>query len=200
MSFFDSLTTMIQAPPTMVLSAPQQAALDLNTMDGITAATGEIMGGISHAQFGDQAKASADFQAEQLRQNAGQAQASAQRSAFDVSRQTDYANSRALAVAAASGGGASDPTVVNLIARNAGEGAYRQATALYGGDEKARLFNMQADAKEFEGANTQANSNQVAGSQFFKATSTLLGSEAKNASLLARFGAGGPNLNPNSAS
>jgi len=197
MSFFDSLATMIQAPPTMVLSAPQQAALDLNTMDGVTAATGEIMGAMSHAQFGAQAKASADFQAAQLQQNAGQAQASAQRSAYDAGRQTDYANSRALAVAASSGGGASDPTVVNLMARNAGEGAYRQAVALYGGDEKARLMNMQADAKEFEGANTEANSNQVAGSQLFKAGSTLLGSLGRNASLLARFGAGGPNPNPN---
>ena len=193
MSFFDDLATLTQPQPTLVLNAQQRTALALNDMDGIGAATGNIMEGMNYARYGEQAKESADFQAEQLRQNAGQAQASAQRTAYDASRQTDYANSRALAVAAASGGGASDPTVVNLIARNAGEGAYRQAVALYGGDEKARLDNMQADAKEFEGANAEQNSNSVALGSIWKAGTTLLHSAAAEGSLLTRFGAGGPN-------
>lgn len=192
MSFFDDLATLTQPQPTLVLNAAQRAALALNDADSITAATGDIMGGISHVQFGEQAKASADFQAEQLRQNAGQVQASSQRQAFEADRQTQYANSKALAMAAASGGGASDPTVVNLIARNAGEGAYQKAIALYGGDDKARLMGMQADAKEFEGANTEANSNQVGMAQVFAAGNNLLKGQARNASLLARFGGHGP--------
>ena len=107
--------------------------------------------------------------------------------------------SAALASAAAGGGGASDPTVVNIIARTAGEGAYRRAVALYQGDDRARLMNMQADAKQYEGGNTEANSMLVAGAQVFKGGSTLLNSATRDASLFQRFGAGGPKLSPASS-
>ena len=179
MSFLDDL-----------LNSPQQ----LNAVGTGIEAGGAVVGGLSHIEFGQQAQQSAEFQAAQLRQNAGQAQASAQHAAYDVDRQAQYTASTALATAAASGGGASDPTVVNLIARNAGEFAYRKAVDLYQGDDKARLMNLQADAKEFEGANTKANSNQVAGSQLFKAGTTLLGSAAKTGSMYLKYGAGGPDL------
>lgn len=155
-------------------------------------AGGQIAGGLSHILYGLQAQQAAEFQAAQLRQNAGQAMASAQRRAFDVDRQSKYVASAALASAAASGGGASDPTVVNLIARNAGEFAYRKAVALYQGEDKARALNLQADAKEFEGANVRANSNMVGVMQGFGAASTLMKGQARQASLLQRFGGGGP--------
>jgi hypothetical protein len=158
---------------------------------------GEIMGGISHYEFGQQAMQAAQFQAAQLRQNAGQVQASAQRQAFDVDRQAKYVASSALATAAASGGGASDPTVVNLMARNAGEFAYRKAVALYQGDDKARLMNLQADAKEYEGETTAANSDKVAAAQFLQGGASLLKGSARDSSLLQRFGAGGPRTGGN---
>jgi hypothetical protein len=100
--------------------------------------------------------------------------------------------STALAHAAASGGGASDPTVVNLIARNAGESAYRQAVALYGGDEAARTMQLQADAREYEGKQAQVNSYANATAQGMGARATLLKGMAREASLYLRFGAGGP--------
>lgn len=175
-----------------LLNDPRQ----LNAVATGAEAGGAIVGGLSHIQFGQQAQQSAEYQAEQLRQNAGQTMASSQRSAFDVDRQAQYTASSALATAAASGGGASDPTVVNLIARNAGEFAYRKAVALYQGDDRARLMGMQADAKEFEGVNTQANSNQVGMSQMFAAGTSLLKGSARDASLLRRFGGGGPDVNP----
>lgn len=156
-------------------------------------AGGEIIGGLSHIQFGQQAQAAANYQAQQLRINASEALASSQRQAYEVGRQADYVASTALARAAASGGGASDPTVVNLMARNAGEMAYRKSVALYQGEERARLLNMQADAKEFEGANVRANSMLVGASQFAAAGASLLRGSAKDASLYQRFGAGAPN-------
>ena len=56
------------------------------------------------------------------------------------------ASLRALAVAAASGGGADDPTVVNAIAGIDGEGEYRALTRLYEGDQEALSKEAQADA------------------------------------------------------
>lgn len=155
---------------------------------------GQSVGAVSHLMFGVQARQGGDFQAQQLRQNAGQAQASAQRQAMDVDRQSQYVASAALASAAASGGGASDPTVVNLIAKNAGEFAYRKAVALYQGDERARVDNLQASAKEYEGKNTFLNSALVAGAQMGGAATTLMKGHARDASLLQRFGAGGPKM------
>lgn len=194
MNFFDDIVASMSganAQGLAALSSGQRYALDLNAADALTDLAGNAIGAVSHSRFGQQARESADFQAAQLRQNAGEAQASSQRAAFDIDRQTQIVNSHALAVAAASGGGASDPTVVNLIARNAGEGAYRKAVALYQGDERARLMNLQATAKEYEGRNVAANSNLVAAAQGLRGVGSLMQGYAKGASMYERFGGGG---------
>ena len=92
------------------------------------------------------------FSAEQLRALAGQEIASSQRSAFDQERTARLVQSRALAVAAASGGSAADPTVVSLLARTEGEGYYRASVALYEGQEAARRLRMEASARDYEAA------------------------------------------------
>lgn len=147
---------------------------------------------LSQLQAGNQARDALNFQAQQLRTNAGHAQASAQRQAYDISRQSEVIASNALAHAAASGGGASDPSIVNLIARNAGESAYRQAVALYGGNDEARTLNMQADTKQFEGKQAMRNGVENAIATGYGARSTLMKGMARDASLFQRFGAGGP--------
>jgi hypothetical protein len=153
---------------------------------------GDFMGGLSHIQSGIAARRAASFQADQMRQNAGQAQASAQREAINVDRQAQYIASAALASAAASGGGASDPTVVNLIARNAGEMAYRKSVALYEGDDKARMMNLQADATEYSGKQAQANGIMAGVGSVYNARTTLMKGQARESSILQRFGGGGP--------
>lgn len=198
MSISDLLTAALSGTDQAGLDslAPnQRTALDTNAAGTAAQVGGALLGGLSHLQFGLQAQQAAEFQAAQLRQNAGQAQASSQRTAMDVDKQAAYTASAALATAAASGGGASDPTVVNLIAKNAGEFAYRKAVALYGGDERARLDNLQAAAKEYEGANVRRNSTTVAAGQLFGADTTLIKGMAKGASMFERFGGGGPKLN-----
>lgn len=166
--------------------------LSLNNTGYQTDAIGQEIGGASHYMFGVQAAQAAQYKATQLRINAGQDQASAQRSAADVDRQSQLVASRALAVAAASGGGASDPGVVTILARNAEEGAYKKQVALYQGDEKARVENMQADSTEYEGKTTKLNSTLVAGSQLFGAATTLMKGQARDQSLRQRFGMGSP--------
>lgn len=180
-------------------NTPLETLRTMNAVGTGLDAAGAVIGGLSHIQYGQQAAAAADFAAAQLRQNAGQVQASAQRAAYDVDLQARYTASTALARAAASGAGASDPTVVNLIARNAGEFAYRKAVALYQGEDKARLLEMQADAKEIEGENAERNSMLAGATKMFGAATSILKGTARDGSLLQRFGGGGPNIKPGGA-
>lgn len=181
----------VTAPQMASLDPSQQSAIGANTTGGEISAAGQLAGGLSHVEFGMQAQGAAEFQAQQLRQNAGQAQASAQHAAYSVQLQSQYMASRALAVAAGSGGGASDPTVVNLISRNAAEMAYRQQSVLYAGDEKARSDLMSANAKEYEGGGVMRNSLSVAGGAVLGADTTLLRTGAQGASMFQRFAGGG---------
>ena len=96
-------------------------------------------------------KAAAEFEAKQLEQNAGQALSVAQRQAVETERIGKYTGSRAQAVAAASGGAATDPTAINTIATLAGETAYRKSLDLYQGEERARQLRLAAQATRMSG-------------------------------------------------
>lgn len=180
------------------MGAGGQQAVQTNDVGTGLEAGGQIVGAISHIQYGQQAAQAASFQAAQLRINAGQAQAQGQHQAEDVQRQTQLVTSRALAVAGASGGGASDPGVITVMSSLAKEGAYRQQVALYGGDERARVMNEQADATSFQGRATRLNSDMVAGAQALASTTTLMKGGARDQSLYQRFGGGGPTMLPDS--
>lgn len=124
---------------------------------------------IGNNQQGAAAEQNAQTMAAQLRQNANATRASAQRESINQQRQTQFMTSRAQAVAAASGGGASDPTVVNNIANIEGEGEYRRLTALYNGESQATGQENQARVVE-RGGQASAQAATVAN------TSTILNS------------------------
>jgi hypothetical protein len=140
----------------------------------VLSAYGQRQNGADVAFAGQQQQALAQYQAGQMRVNAIDAQATAQMNAHNIQQQQDYVTSRALAVAAASGGGASDPTVINLIARTAGEGAYRKSVALYEGKAKAQALNNQADATEYGGSLAASNANKTQSADNLAATTTLV--------------------------
>lgn len=120
-----------------------------------------------------------EFEATQLRQQAGQAIAASQRVADEQRRQARLVQSRTIAVVAAGGGGVSDPTIVNMLARTAGEGVYRANVALYGGEERARLLNMQAQAADYEGRTGRIMGDQLAkAAQIQGAASVLSGASS----------------------
>ncbi|HEY9063842.1 MAG TPA: hypothetical protein VIO33_02590 [Burkholderiaceae bacterium] len=158
-------------------------------------AGGQFFGGVSHVMFGIQSQQASAFQAAQLRRNASDAIAAGQHQAEDVQKQSDYIASQALATAAASGGGASDPGVVTLLAHNAAEGAYRRQVALYEGQSRGQALDLSAAAKEYEGANVRLNSAMVGASQAIGGASTILRGAAKQRDLLSRFGGDGPRIN-----
>lgn len=123
---------------------------------------------------------------------AGLVVAASQRQAGEERRQADLAASRALAVAAASGGGVSDPTVVNILANTRGEGAYRAQVALYEGEERSRAIRIAgAGAQDFDDGDSI-----MAG-----ATAAAAGRLARTGlSLYARYGMGGPGATPSAGS
>lgn len=148
----------------------------------------QVGGTIAAAQgqraAGSMAQRGAELEALQMQKAGGQAVAASQRDAAEQARQSRLLQSRALALAAA-GGGASDPTVVKIVSDLAGEGAYRQALALYGGEEHRRALETGAVAKQYEGVVAKETGN-------ISATSTLIrGFGSVGAGLYGKYGAGG---------
>lgn len=153
---------------------------------------GYLVAGSASRQAGKSQKAAADFEAEQLRINAGQSVASAQRDALEQRRKASIVASRALAVASASGAGASDPTIMNIIADIEGRGAYNAAVAMYQGEDRARLMRMGAAAKTYEGELAEQGGKQKQAAY----NMTAFGAAATGgASLYGKYGRGGPKSN-----
>ena len=126
----------------------------------------------------------AEHQAAQGRQQAGQERASSQRAAIEQRRQGRVLSSRALALAAASGAGAGDPTVENILGGIGAEGEFRALNELFIGEERARGLETQADLRIFEGKEARKASKT-------KAFSQVLGGAATAASFgqgLSRYG------------
>jgi hypothetical protein len=138
----------------------------------------------------------AGFEAEQLRVNAGQEEAAGQIAAREQQRQARLVQSRAIAVAAAGGGSVADPTVVNLLARNAGEGVYRAGLALYQGRERARVLRMQATGKDLEVGADIAGGEAAAQGYILRgkaeATRGYASMFSSASTLFGKYGVGGP--------
>lgn len=117
-------------------------------------------------------------EAEQIDIQAGKERASSQRASIEERRQAAKVSSRALALAAASGAGASDPSVINNIAEIEGEGEYRALTALYNGEETAR-------GQEFEADNRRKEAKNVKKAALVKAAGTIL---STGSSLFGKYG------------
>ena len=125
------------------------------------------------AEHGVVTNAAAQFAAAQMRQNANAVAASSQRSAIAIGRQGQYVQSAQLARAAASGGGAQDPTIMNIIARTHAETSLRQQTALYGGQAQERQMLVGAEAEDWSGAEAQRVGARAASAADFGAAATL---------------------------
>lgn len=80
---------------------------------------------------------------------AGEERAKAQRAAETQRKQAALVSSRARAVAGASGGGSSDPTLVDIISDIGSEGEYRAMTAMYEGEDRARGIVSQGRADAY---------------------------------------------------
>jgi len=172
---------------------PGVAADSIRGVSTLLSAGGSFMEGRSTAKAYKQAakaeKKSGAFAAAQYNQQAGQARAESQRASIEEHRRARLAESRAVAVAAASGGGASDPTVMKILGNLAMEGEYNALAALYTGEETARGLENQATGALYNAKTAAAGYKSMASasksSGLAKGVGTLL---SGSASFLEKYG------------
>lgn len=116
-------------------------------------ALGSLVSGVGTVAAGAAQKNAADFEAQQMDMKAKEETAAAQRDAIAKKREGAIINSRAQALAAASGGGAGTdaPTIVKLMSNTAGEADYNAQSAMYGGLSRAAGLRDSAKGKRAEG-------------------------------------------------
>ena len=148
-------------------------------------AFGQYQMGQAARTAGEITRGNAELERALAEEYAGQALAVSQRDAAEARRQSKLIASRSLAVAAASGGGVSDPTVVNLIANAAGEGEYRARVALYEGEARARSLRQQAILGTMGATQAEAALSGRTAQMNLSALGTLI---AGTGSLYAKYG------------
>lgn len=152
---------------------------------------GSLLAASGARKAGKAQNVAAKYEAKQLASQANEAVAASQREAMEQRREANLVGSRALALAAASGGGASDPSVMKLLADLKGEGAYRSSVALYQGEERARQLRMGAAASRFSGQQAQAAGRLRATSYLLKAGGAVA-SRKLQSTMYEKYGQGGP--------
>lgn len=164
--------------------------LALQASSTILSAGSQLVRGEAYRTIAARRKAALDFEAKQLDVEAEQASGIGMRGAADEVRKAKLVQSATLARAAASGAGASDPTVMGIIARTGGEGAYRSALAMFEGESQARLDRLRAAGARYEGDIGVADSETAARQTRQAAGSTLLSGALRAASLYDKYWTG----------
>lgn len=125
----------------------------LATITGFLKTAGAIVTGVGTIAQGVAANRNAQFEAQQLDMKAKEETAAAQREAQEKRREGALLNSRAQAVAAASGGGAGldAPTIVKIMGNTAQRSEYNAQSSLYGGYSRAAGLRDQARGRRAEG-------------------------------------------------
>jgi homoserine kinase len=174
--------------------APRLSAVyDLGTVGlvaglagSIVSAGSSILGGMQENNSAKAQANAADMEAEQMAQNAGQQRAEAQQEAIAKRREARLAQSRNQAVAAASGGGADDPGVLDINSDIAGEGEFNALTALYQGEARARGMEGDSAAKKYEAKSLRRAGSAARTGSFIGAGASLL--SGAGSTLLYKYG------------
>lgn len=122
-------------------------------------AAGAIFNAASYYQQGKISRMLGKYQRRENYRAAKDVIASGQRVMLEERRNAQLLASRALAVAGASGGGVDDPTVEKIISDIEGEGAYREASAMYEAEAQARKLRQEGDLAAWEGNVKQRQAN-----------------------------------------
>lgn len=172
----------------MALSDDLAPALEISST--ILGAGAKLARGTAAVRIGERRRDVNEFEATQLEQAAEEFRGASMRKASDETLRANYANSLALARAAASGAGASDPTVMAVLARTAGEGAYRSSLAMYEGEAQARLDRVRANALRYEGVTSMSDAKFAQNQANMGAVSTVLSGGAKALSMFDKYWSG----------
>lgn len=123
-------------------------------------ALGTLYGGIRSNQ-------AAKAEAKQMKQKGDEELAISQRRASERRKEKERAQSRALAVAGASGAGTRDPTVTQIMAGIENQGEYNALTELYTGQMERNSLRAGASARRAEGRSDLFGSVLSAGSTIY---------------------------------
>lgn len=129
-----------------------------------------IAGGLTAAGSlyeGYRANQNAKFEAKQMKMKGDQELAAASHEARKARRERDSALSRARAVAAASGAGASDPSVHKLMAGIQTQGDYNSLTEMYRGFQRRDDLRLGAKLARMEGRDAFIGSALDAGASIY---------------------------------
>lgn len=144
------------------------------TVIGAVAGLGGTLMSAQAARAQGQAEAQArELEARAMERRAKEDAAAAQREGIRRSREASLVASRQQALAAASGGSATDKTVLDLMAGTAEEGAYQAASALYEGQSRAAGLESQAAISRFQGQQARRAGRINAGATMLSGLSTF---------------------------
>lgn len=151
------------------------AAMILTGAGAAVSALGTIAGGNAAEAAGEASNASYQFKAKQEEMAAQESRASAQRQQFERQRQTRLVQSRLQASAAASGGGADDPTILGLVGDIGARGEYESLMEMYKGENRARGLEDTATASRMSGAAALAEGKAKRSASQLSALGTIIG-------------------------
>ena len=130
-----------------------ELAIAASVLGAATSAAGSLYKGMADKRQGQQQAAalhqSADYQSQLLQQQANAEQAAGQREAEQERLKAARVGSRATAVAAASGGGVTTPTIVDILDDIASQGELNASIKDYTGKERAAGRLDQAAAGQY---------------------------------------------------
>jgi hypothetical protein len=131
--------------------ASASTAATVGTVATVASGVGTALSAVGAIKEGNAARASANFQATQYRQEAKKQNAVAQRQGLERKRQVDMASSRARAINAASGVASTSPTVANILAGLDNEAQFAFDNSIISGQESATGLTAAADVQVLAG-------------------------------------------------
>lgn len=114
-------------------------------------AVGTGISAIGQIQAGRQQDAMAEYQAKEMERQAQDKMAVATRDAEQEAKKKDALLSRQVALAASSGGGVQNASVLGILEDTEATGQYNVDTAIYNGQQEAAGLRSQAGATRMEG-------------------------------------------------
>lgn len=151
------------------------AAIGLTAASTAVSAAGTIAGGDAALAAGQSTQQAYEYRAKQEEQAAQESRASAQRVALDKQRQGRLLLSTLQARAAAGGGGAADPTILNLGGDIAGRSEYDALLEMYKGENRARGLEDSATASRMSGDAALAEGEAKRKASQLSAIGTIIG-------------------------
>lgn len=138
-------------------------------------------------QQGETQSRALNYEAAQFDVAAGQTRAAGQYGAAEVRRQGEITQSDLVASVAAGGGDVSDPTIQNLIGRNASEINHRAMMEMYASEDEARTLEARAETARMGGVSSLGDSRAAASALRTAGTATALTGLASAGLTMAQY-------------